>query len=323
MRQFVVRLALMSAALLFFTGCIAQQAETTINADGSGTNVIRVGFSQQAMAMISGMDEGNSEDPFADLRGQEDSLPAEWNAQLNDWEDETFTGIEIAMEFADLPMLQAQLDQMFGGSDPNSPGNITGGSLYQNIRVEEINDEIVITAVADTSGMGLEEQGMDASMFADASLFWEVTMPGTIQEYTAQEIAIQEGNTVRWTFPLDQPDTYDLRVVGAKSGGIGGASPLVLVLGGAGALLLVAGLVMFFMNRSTARPATATTYNSGPGATGTYAGNDYNQATNDDNQAGYAPSGNTYDPASYAPPPAETHDRGDYQQPTDDVPPRG
>lgn len=291
MKQWWTRIVALTAALFLLSGCIASQTETKINADGSGTNTLKVGIESSAMGFLKSAGGSESEDPFQSAKDSTSALPAEWEATTTDWKEtlngQDFEGVQITMKFKDIAMLNEQLAQMTeqNSSDDSNPA---GGTL-QGLKVEETADGFVATGTATTSDLaaGSESSGLgdSADALKNAVITWSVTMPGAIKEYEPQDIAKVDGNTVTWTFPADKAETYNLRVVGSKSGGAGGSLPLIL--GVVGGLLLLGGLAFFVMNRRKAAPAPA-----------------YSQPGSYDPNAGYGqqPGGYGQQPGGYGQP---------------------
>lgn len=304
MKQWWTRIVALTTALFLLSGCIASQTETKINADGSGTNTLKVGIEASALGFLKGAGGTEGEDPFQSAKDSTSSLPAEWEATTTDWKEEVngqkFEGVQITMKFKDIAMLNEQLAQM---TEQNASDNNPAGGALQGLKVEETADGFVATGTATTADLaaGSDSSGLGAGADAlkDAVITWSVTMPGAIKEYEPQDIATVTGNTITWRFPADRTETYNLRVVGSKSGGAGGSLPLIL--GVVGGLLLLGGLAFFVMNRRKATPAPAFAQ---PGAY------DPNAAYGQPGQQPYGQQPGSYDPnAGYG------QQQGGYGQP--------
>ncbi|HYF65098.1 MAG TPA: hypothetical protein VD886_19890 [Herpetosiphonaceae bacterium] len=296
MKQWWTRIVALTAALFLLSGCIASQTETKINADGSGTNTLKVGIEASALGFLKGAGGTEGEDPFQSAKDGTADLPPEWEATTADWKetlnDQEFEGVQITMKFKNIAMLNEQLAQMTeqNASDGSNPA---GGTL-QGLKVEETADGFVASGTATTADLaaGSESSGLgdSADALKSAVITWSVTMPGAIKEYEPKDIAKVSGNTITWTFPADRAETYNLRVVGSKSGGAGGSLPLILIA--VGGLLLLGGLAFFVMNRRKAAPAPAF---GQPGAYDPNAGYNPN-AGYGQGQQGYGQQPGTYDP---------------------------
>ncbi len=268
MKHWLHRAVAATLALVLLSGCIASQTETKINADGSGTNTIKFGIEAQYIGMLSGLGgDSGSEDPFQSAKDDAAEFPAEWEAKTSDWKEKLdgrdFQGVQIDMKFTNLAMLNDQLAKI---AEQTSSDNPAGGSLT-GLKVEEINNEFVVTGTANATDLAAE--GDAAAMggmeeLAKAVIVWRVTMPGAVKEALPAEITTKDGNTVTWKIPADKTATYDLRIVAGKTGGSSGGS-LPLILGLVGGLILLGGLGFFFMNRRKAAPAAAPAYGQ-PGA---------------------------------------------------------
>ncbi len=320
MKRWLNRALAATLALVMLSGCIASQTETKINADGSGTNTVKFGIESQYMGMLSGMAGSGDEDLFKDAKDEAAAFPAEWQAKTSDWKEKIdgreFQGVQIDMQFKDLATLNAQLEQIASQSSSDNPA---GGSLA-GLKVEEINNEFVVSGTANATDLAAEGDaaGLGGGMEAlqSAVIMWRVTMPGAVKEALPAEITTKDGNTVTWKIPANKTATYDLRIVSAKTGGSSGGS-LPLILGVLGGLILLGGLAFFFMNRRKATPAVAAPYGQ-PGGYDPNAGyqqpgqpGGYQQPGTYDQPGGYQQPGQ---PGGYQQP--GTYDQpGGYQQP--------
>jgi hypothetical protein len=325
MKRWLNRAIVAILASVMLTGCIASQTETKINADGSGTNTVKFGIEAQYIGMLSGLGGSETDDPFKAAKDEAAGFPAEWEAKTSDWKEKIdnrdFQGVQIDMKFKDLAMLNAQLEQIASQSSSDNPA---GGSLT-GLKVEEINNEFVVTGTAnatdlaasgDTAGLG---GGMEE--LRKAVIVWRVTMPGAVKEALPAEITTKDGNTVTWKIPADKTASYDLRIVAGKTGGSSGGGSLPLILGLVGGLILLGGLAFFFMNRRKAAPAVAAPYgqpggydpNASYGQPGGYQQPGQPGGYQQPGQPGGYPQPGTYDPnPNYGQQPGQP---GGYQQP--------
>ena len=314
MKNWFSRVLVLMIAGLVLSGCVASQAETKINADGTGTNTFKIGFASEFSSFFAGA--AGDEDPFKQPKDDVANYPKEWEATVNDqWKEKLgekeFSGIQIDMKFKDLAMLNAQLTEFTKNSE--SADNPTGGALA-NLKVEEVNNEFVVSGTANATDLAAEAEA-DPSMagmgeeLKKAVIVWKVTMPGEVKSFEPADIGTKDGNTVTWKIPVDKTATYQLKAVSAKSGGgLGGGSSLPLILGIIGALALLGGLAFFFMNRNK-KPAVAAPTNYGTPPAGNY-GQPY------DPNAGYnQPQGGYQQP--YDPNAGYNQPQGGYQQPYD------
>jgi hypothetical protein len=149
-KQWWTRIVALTAALFVLSGCIASKTETKINADGSGTNSMKVGIEASALSFLKGAGGSDTEDPFQSAKDGVSELPAEWEAKTSDWKEklngQDFEGVQIDMKFKNIAMLNDQLSQMTSAnsSDSNNPA---GGTL-QALKVEETADGFVATGTA-------------------------------------------------------------------------------------------------------------------------------------------------------------------------------
>ncbi len=258
------RIILFLTLSVLLTGCITQQTETIVRADGSGTQVFRIGISQQFLD-LAGMGGQGSVDPadaLSDIGAGTADLPAEWEAVDSPWEssDRQYQGAQISMQFSDLAMLEEQLLESALGS---------GSSLvvFDDVSVREEDGTYVIRATV-ASATGTEELGL-GSEFADLqggvfgntlpTASWRIEMPGEITEWSEQELGTQEGNVVTYSFPFPLERPYEIVVRAKVKPGI--STTVVLIVGGLlaiGLATILAGVVLNRRNRRDAQPIPST-----------------------------------------------------------------
>lgn len=196
--------------LLVLSGCVTQQTQTTITSDGSGTNVILFGFTKDLMQQLG------EEDPFAEINQDVADFPAEWQAQITPWEDSTYQGFRLSMNFADLAMLETQLNRILGPDANTNNGRSSTGMLEQ-ITVQQEGNTIVISSVLKQDESSQSGEQPPAEMFTDFKISWSIDMP-SLQSYSEEGIATRDGNRVTWTFPFVAERDYTLEARGSFDG---------------------------------------------------------------------------------------------------------
>lgn len=253
---------------IMLSGCFASQTESKINSDGTGTTVFKMGFDSQYAPLLKSA--GNGEDPFAEPKKDAATYPAEWETKVEDWKekigDVQYEGIIMTMKFSNLAMMNEQLAKITTDSGSGTSGGPSSSGMLTNMKAEEVNGEFVVTGNANAVDLGKEAEA-DPSMASyapelrKALVVWQVTMPGTIKSFEPDTIATKSGNTVTWKIPADKVESYNLKIVSAKSGGGGvGGMSLPLILGIVGGLVVLGGLAYFFMSRKKAAPVATTNY---------------------------------------------------------------
>lgn len=232
MHRWLIRLLSFGILLVVLTGCITFQAETTIQNDGSGTNVMYVGFSKQLMEEMSEMAEepgmtttSQNEDPFSDIEDDVQEFPPAWNAQAEPWENEQYIGAKVTMDFTDLDMLEAQLNQTLGPESASE--DATSGSMFQHFDVQQEGNTVTITTSTTKDETMSADEGEMAAMsgMLGFNISWSIEMPG-LTSYTAKSIAIQDGNRVTWRIPIENmSQSYDIEVRGTLDGSSTANSP--------------------------------------------------------------------------------------------------
>ncbi|MBA3470639.1 MAG: hypothetical protein H0T53_13455 [Herpetosiphonaceae bacterium] len=297
------RIILFLGLSLLLSGCITQQTETVIRPDGSGTQVFRIGISQQFLD-LAGMGGQGSIDPtdaLSDIGTGTAELPAEWQATNEPWEstDRQYEGAQISMQFRDLAMLEDQLMESALGSSNSLV-------IFDDVSVSEEDGSYVIRATV-ASATGTEELGL-GSEFGDLqggafgnvvpTASWRIEMPGEITEWSEQELATQEGNAVTYSFPFPLDRPYEIVVRAKVKPGI--SLQVMLIVVGMLVLGLATILAGVVLNRRNRRVAAQPIPPTGPLAPPPGVWNAPVPAQYAPPSAPIAPPG----PAQYAPPSA-------------------
>lgn len=209
MTKWFARIFSIGVTILLLTGCVTSQTTTTINPDGSGTNEMKIGFTRLVLDTLE--EEG---DPFADVETGIQMTPEGWEANIERWETDEYKGLRMEMKFANLEMLEDQLNSLLG------PESDEG--TFERFDVRQDGSDVIISTQLVQEGMGEEEA--DPEMLALLEGFkvtWTVDMP-SLGTYSEEGIATREGNRVTWEFPLtEESRTYNLNVSGSlmPSGG--------------------------------------------------------------------------------------------------------
>lgn len=258
------RSGLILGLALALTGCFTQQTATTLRSDGSGTQEIRVGISQQFidLANMAGQGSANLEDSLADMESLADDLPSEWQATSAPWqsEDKQYKGTSITLQFSDLAMLEEQLSQ--GGLSDSQNSLMT----FSDVEVLQEDGQYVIRATVDSPSTmdNLDEESTQALEMmtggslggAAPTLVWRIEMPGEITAWSEPELAVQDAehkNIVTYTFPFPPEQPYIIEVRGNIKAGV--PARVLLIVGGLlglGLLTIGLGLVLNRRNRRAA-----------------------------------------------------------------------
>jgi len=190
---------------------MTQQTSTTITNNGSGTNEILFGFTKDVTEQLG------QEDPFAEITQEVGDFPAEWQAQMDPWEDKTYKGFKLSMHFADLPMLETQLNRILGPeADTNNGRSSTG--IFGPFRVQQEGNTVVISTVLNKDEKSPSGETPPAEGFSDLKITWSIEMP-SLQSFSEAGIASQSGNRVTWTLPFVVDHDYNLEARGILEGG--------------------------------------------------------------------------------------------------------
>jgi hypothetical protein len=256
------RSGLILGLALALTGCFTQQTATTLRSDGSGTQEIRVGISQQFidLANMAGQGSANLEDSLADMETLADDLPSEWQATSAPWqsEDKQYKGTSITLQFSDLAMLEEQLSQGGLSDAENSLMN------FSDVEVRQEDGQYVIRATIDSpssldnldeeSSQALEMMGGGSLGSAAPTLVWRIEMPGEITAWSEPDLAVQDAehkNVVTYTFPFPPPQPYTIEVRGNIKAGL--PTRVLLIVGGLLGLGLITIGLGLLLNRRNRR----------------------------------------------------------------------
>lgn len=244
-----MRKALLGVAFfaVLLSGCrIETNIGVVLEADGSGTLQVDVGFDEEALQLIeSGGDQSFADSCTADgagVAGLVGSNPL----------DDVISGLQQDSEVAlvtegDLTICRANLAfddvEAIAGS-----GQDDGLAFDVTITEEQVRvDASLDTGTATDGGTnGLEDLGFEPGLLEDVLVFHlRVTMPGTVIESNADR-TLADG-TLEWDIDLFGSGNVTVEAVSDPSGG-GGGFPIAIV-----AVILVVALALTIWLRSRSR----------------------------------------------------------------------
>ena len=233
-------LNLVAALALLTTACkIEINAELSINADGSGTVTMEIGYDDEILALAEA--EGESPESMLGDFDLADMPDAEVSTERRG--DMNFTIVKVPVDdFTDAASLG---------------GELTSG-LTDDFQITVTDDLVSVKGVAaldDALGGGGEAPAFPPEMMAEFfSINIRVTMPGKILDHNADA---QDGNTLTWAVDLTV-GTLDISAESDPRASSGGSSSVVLYALIAAAVLIAAFLFWWMkMRKDSGTPAAA------------------------------------------------------------------
>lgn len=229
--------ALLIALALLLTGCMHIDRSVALNADGSGSYTLTIGFSQQVMS-AAGSQVSDTMNSF----GDQVKLEGGSTRQYQDAGYSYWAYTRPFKSIADLNTMLQQTPQSTSGS--NSAGNLIG--VAQDTLAFSQQDGLLGATFHVTGHMSMIPQngatGAVPQAVQDMRESFSVTMPGSI---TSHKGGVTHGNTV--TYVIHYGQATDIDVVG------GGADPARLALIGLGmvivAFIIIAALLLWGRSR--------------------------------------------------------------------------
>lgn len=286
-RRLLGATALTAAVVVGLTGCMKIDMALTLNSDNTVDGTMIMAVSKDLASMMGQSPEDISESMAAEITPGPDE---QGDFSHKPYDDGEFVGTEVTITGSALD------------SFTSTDGEETG-----DIQIVRDGDEFVVTGVMDLTE-GAVGSGEDLGMGALGDSFEgrvAITFPGKVTEHDGE----LSGTTVTWVPKFGESTPINARGSAVEGGG---ELPIALIAGIGAAVLLLIGLVLFFVlrGRKSAAPAVAAGY-----PTAGY--------------AGYAPTGTpgeTYAPAGtpdqgYAPaPPAAAPPAPGYVPPVEATP---
>ena len=228
--------AALTLAAAGLTGCMKMDMQIDLQSDDTidGTMIVAV---SAELAELSGQSPEDLAEQMQSEMVPTDEGEGEWSSKPYD--DGEFVGSEIT--FVDAP-----LNAM--GGESATPESLT---------IVREGDEFVVTGTLDmTDTTGSAEDPMFEGMMDSFDIRIAVSFPGAVSEHNGE----LSGNTVTWVPVFGE--VLELSARGsAVDGGGGSGLPWLLIAGIVVGLLVILGLIVFFVLRSrSSQPAVATGY---------------------------------------------------------------
>ena len=220
-RGVAVGMLLLTAAML--SACVEVNQQSTIGTDFKGTTNMRVGFSKEALQLITsiGGDPNSTPtpnsapppDPFADVLKQVTGM----GGTATPYSTDKFQGLDITLNFSSLDEMQNQINAILGsssggpsgppgGGGPGGIAQITAKSTGNGVRIDGQVDPLSdLSNPPPAGGAAPNAPPIDvtALLASGGQIQLAFTMPGKI--VSADPLAMQNGSTVSWTFKVGDP----------------------------------------------------------------------------------------------------------------------
>jgi hypothetical protein len=228
--------AALTLAAAGLTGCMKMDMQLDLQSDDTvdGTMIIAV---SAELAELSGQSPEDLAEQMQSEMVPVDEGEGEWTSKPYD--DGEFVGSEITFEGAPLNAM---------GGESASPESLT---------IVREGDEFVVSGTLDmTDTTGSAEDPMFEGMMDSFDIRIAVSFPGAVSEHNGE----LSGNTVTWVPVFGEVLEISARG-SAVDGGGGSGLPWLLIAGIVVGLLVILGLIVFFVLRSRkGQPAVATAY---------------------------------------------------------------
>lgn len=223
-------------AVLLLAGCITIDVHNVIRPDGSGEKVIIMAMDDAALEMAEmaeetpgpGTPEAEPENPFQDILDSCAEIPDATCEEYHDDEKEQ-TGVRAVVPF-DSPdeLIALSSSEMFGGLDEISfeqAGDVT--TMHILVHTQDVGSQLAEEAAGEegtpvpeaTPSPEQQEQMRQVLEMMDIVFYYRVTAPGPIVDYSPQENATLEGNTVTWEIDLLAEEPSQELSVSYQAGG--------------------------------------------------------------------------------------------------------
>jgi hypothetical protein len=228
--------AALTLAAAGLTGCMKMDMQFDLQSDDTVDGTMIVAVSTE-LAELTGQSPEDLADQMTSEMVPLDEGEGEWSTEPYD--DGEFVGSEITFEGAPL-------------------ASMAEGATDESLSIVRDGDEFVVSGEMDlTDTTGSAEDPMFAGMMDSFDIRIAVSFPGAVSEHNGE----LSGNTVTWVPVFGEVLEISARGSAIEGGG-GSGLPWLLIGGIAVGLLVILGLVLFFVLRSrkSSTPAVAPGY---------------------------------------------------------------
>jgi hypothetical protein len=216
MRYKLVGLAALAIGLIVVAGCINYDQDLTLNADGSGTIMVR--YDSAAQSGEESEEGSISMGGAPELSFTEEEIMAEY-------EGAPFTVRDIVIGKTDTDAPEATYYIDFDNvTDLNGRGifALEGDKLKQTFSLDTSGDLAVFTQLVQ-----LKMEVEDPSSLSDYKFTYKLTAPGEVKETNGTA----EGNVVTWEYSLDKLINNDVEMTASYQPAAAGGGKVALIIG--------------------------------------------------------------------------------------------
>ena len=222
-RRLLGAAALTASVAVGLTGCMKVDMQMDLKPDDTVDGTMIFAISRDVAEMM-----GQDPETLAEEMGSEmGPTPDEGEFDQETYDDGDFVGTKVTFTDAPIDSFTAEEDS-------------------ESITIVREGDEFVVEGVMDLSDTsGAEGMGdLGAGMADSMEVRIAISFPGKVTDHNGE----LDGNTVVWTPVYGERLEMSARGSAIEGGG-GSDLPIALIAGGAAALLLIIGLVLFFVLR--------------------------------------------------------------------------
>lgn len=213
-----LRLIVLLLAAFALSGCYAQDTILRMNGNGTGTIEVHVGINKAYDALVADPeDQGESpnvESIVTTVELTAEDFPPAWQSKVTPWDDGTYQGAKLVVQFTDSGMMQEQLNRLLEEAKGNGYSDtiVSIASQAQQGRVQ-IKTSLV-GVVIDDGG-----EPLPSGPPGTGRVLWTVVLPN-VDTCETKRFASCTSNQAEWNIPFNslQPDeTIELLAAGQLS----------------------------------------------------------------------------------------------------------
>lgn len=215
-----LRFLILPLLALALCGCYAQDTIVRVNKDGTGTIEVHAGINKAYDASVRDPDDDPQESPNVEsiittVELTAESFPTEWKATTTQWDDGTYQGAQLVLQFTNTAMLQEQLDKLLEEAKAN-------GYSDTIVSLKSTQDQQRMDVRASLIGVTIDDGGDPLPSGAEGAgrVLWSVALP-QVDQCQPNRFATCAANQASWTIPfnsLQVDETIDLATGGLLSG---------------------------------------------------------------------------------------------------------
>lgn len=200
-----LRFILFATVVLFLSGCYAQDTLVRVNGDGSGTVEVHAGINKTYDQLVNQPGEDEDVSPavedivsaFQVTIEDQERFPRQWQPKVSPWDDGTYQGAKLELQFANTAVLQQQLTTLLEEAQTSGYSEI-----IVSLSVEQNSDRIQIKAPL--VGVPFDDGGepLPGGPEGTGRVTWSVTLP-QMEACQPSRFATCANNQANWNIPFN------------------------------------------------------------------------------------------------------------------------